>query len=104
MGTLETNGLVMITLIYTKQIIHLSGPVAENSFFACDRFILVLGQKGDLTTHNPQIIWYARMPLKGTCLLTKFQPLILWVNQHPIRLILGLSDHVLPPGFFGMLC
>ena len=53
MRTLESNGLVMITLIYTKQIIHLSGPVAENSFFARDRFILVLGQKGDLTTRHP---------------------------------------------------
>ena len=65
-GTLESNGLVMITLFYTKQIIHLSGPVAENSFFARDRFILVLGQKGDLTTRHPQIIWYARLPLKYT--------------------------------------
>ena len=83
MGTLENNGLVMITLIYAKQIIHLSGPVAENSFFACDRFILVLGQKGDLTKRHPQIIWYARMPLKCTCLLTKFQPLILWGKSTP---------------------
>ena len=66
MRTLESNGLVMITLIYTKQIIHLSGPVAENSFFARDRFILVLGQKGDLTTSHPQIIWYAKLPLKYT--------------------------------------
>ena len=54
-GTLESNGLVMIT-----------NPVAENSFFARDRFILVLGQKGDLTTRHPQIIWYARLPLKYT--------------------------------------
>ena len=54
----------MITLIYTKQVIHLSGPVDETSFFARDRFILVLGQKGDLTTRYPQIIWYARPPLK----------------------------------------
>ena len=62
----------MITLIYTKQIIHLSGPVAENSFFARDRFILVLEQKGDLTRRHPQIIWCARMPLKYTkmCLFT----------------------------------
>ena len=66
MGTLESNGLVMITLIYTKQIIHLSGPVAGNSFFARDRFILVLGRKGDLTTRHPQIICYARLPLKYT--------------------------------------
>ena len=66
MGKLESNGLVMITLIYTKQIIHLSGPVAENSFFACDRFTLVLGRKGDLTTRHPQIICYARLPLKYT--------------------------------------
>ena len=63
---LESNGLVMITLIYTKQIIDLSGPVAENSFFARDRFISVLGQKGDLTTRHPQIIWYTRLPLKYT--------------------------------------
>ena len=62
----------MITLIYTKQIIHLSGPVDENSFLARDRFILVLGRKGDLTTSYPQIIWYARLPLKYTnmCLFT----------------------------------
>ena len=53
----------MITLIYTKQIIHLSGPVDKTSFFAHDRIIVVLGQKGDLTTHYPQIIWYARLPL-----------------------------------------
>ena len=59
-----SNGLTMITLIYTKQVIHLSGPVDETSFFARDRFILVLGQKGDLTTRYPQIIWYARPPLK----------------------------------------
>ena len=63
MGTL---GLIMITLIYAKQIIHLSGPVDENSFFARDRFILVLGQKGDLTTGYPQTIWYASLPLKCT--------------------------------------
>ena len=66
METLGSNGLIMITLIYTKQIIHLSGPVDENSFFARDRLILVLGQKGDLTTRYPQIIWYARLPLKYT--------------------------------------
>ena len=53
----------MITLIYTKQIIHLSGSVDETSFFARDRLILMLGQKGDLTTRYPQI-WYARLPLK----------------------------------------
>ena len=53
MGTLENNGLIMITLIYTKQIIHLSGPVDERSFFARDRLILMLGKEGDLTTHYP---------------------------------------------------
>ena len=63
---MESNGLVMITLIYTKQIIHLSGLVAENSFFSRDRFILVLGRKGDLTTRHPQIICYGRLPLKYT--------------------------------------
>ena len=49
----------MITLIYTKEIIHLNGRVDETSFFARDRFILVLEQKGDLTTRYPlpQIIW-----------------------------------------------
>ena len=41
-GTLGSNGLIMITLIYTKQIIHLSGPVDETSFFARDRLMLVL--------------------------------------------------------------
>ena len=66
MGTLGSNGLIMIILIYTRQIIHLSGPVDETSFFARNRLILVLGQKGDLTTRYPQIIWYARLPLKYT--------------------------------------
>ena len=66
MGTLGSNGLIMIILIYTKQIIHLSGPVEETSSFACDRLILVLGQKSDLTTRYPQIIWYARLPLTYT--------------------------------------
>ena len=56
----------MITLIYAKQIIHLSNPEDETSFFARDRLILVLGQKGDLTTRYPQIIWYARLPSKYT--------------------------------------
>ena len=64
MGKLGSNGLIMITLIYTKQVIHLSSPVDENSFFSRDRLILVLGQKGDLTTRYPQVIWYARLPLK----------------------------------------
>ena len=66
MGTLGSNGLIMITFIYTKQIIHLSGPVDETSVYARDKLILVLGQKGDLTTCYPQIIWYARLPLKYT--------------------------------------
>ena len=66
MGTLRSNRLIMITFIYTKQIIHLSGPVDETSFYARDRLILVLGQKGDLTTRYTQIIWYARLPLKYT--------------------------------------
>ena len=63
-GTLRGNILIMITFICTKQIIHLSGPVDETSFYARDRLILVLGQKGDLTTRYTQIIWYARLPLK----------------------------------------
>ena len=54
----------MITLLYTKQIIHLSGPVDETSFFAGNRHILVLGQKSILTRRYPQIVWYARLPLK----------------------------------------
>ena len=66
MGTFDSNGLIMITLIYIRQIFHLSGPVDETTFSACDRLILVLGQKGDLTTSYPQIIWYARVPLKYT--------------------------------------
>ena len=66
MGTLVINGLIMITLICTKEIIHLSGPVGETRLFARYRLILVLEQKGDLTTHYPQIIWYARLPLKYT--------------------------------------
>ena len=50
MGILGSNGLIMITLICTKQIIHLGGPVDETSFIAHDRLILLLEQKGDLTT------------------------------------------------------
>ena len=58
MGTLGNDGPIMITLTYAKQIIDLSGPVDETSFFPPrDRLILVLGQKGELTTHYPQIIW-----------------------------------------------
>ena len=81
MGELESNELIMITLINTKQIIHVSGPMDETSFSACDKLILVLRQKGDLTTRYPQIMWYNRLPMKlltCTCLLTKFQPRILW--------------------------
>ena len=63
MGTFVSNRLIMITLILIE-IIHLSGPVHETRFFARDRLILVLGQKGDLTTRFSQIIWYARLPLK----------------------------------------
>ena len=66
MGTLGSNGLIMITFTYTKQIIHLSGLVDETSFYARDRLILVLGQKGDLTTRYPHIIWYTRLLLKYT--------------------------------------
>ena len=55
-----------MTLIHTKKIVHLSGPLDETSFFARDRFILVLGQKGDLATRDPKIICYARLPLKYT--------------------------------------
>ena len=55
----------MITLILIE-IIHLSDPVDDTIFFARNRLILVLGQKGDLTTRHPQIIWYARLPLKYT--------------------------------------
>ena len=38
----------------------------RTSFYARDRLILVLGQKGDLTTLYRQTIWYARLPLKYT--------------------------------------
>ena len=55
----------MITLILIE-IIHLSDPVDDTSFFARNRLILVFGQKGDLTTRHPQIIWYAKLPLKYT--------------------------------------
>ena len=37
----------MITLIYTKQSINLSGPVDDTGFFVRNRLILVLGQKGN---------------------------------------------------------
>ena len=78
MGALGSNGLIVITLIYTKQIIHLNGTVDETSFFARDRVILALGKKGDLTTRSdPQIIWYATLRLKYTNMylfMTQFQP------------------------------
>ena len=72
MGTLGSNGLTMMTLIYTKQIIHVSGPLDVTSFFVCDKvtsfFVreLVLRQKGDLATCYPQIICYPRLLLKYT--------------------------------------
>ena len=56
----------MITLIYTKEIIHLSGPMDEASFFARGKLILVVGPKSDLATRYLQIISYARLPLKYT--------------------------------------
>ena len=62
-GILGSYGLIMITLIYIKEIIHLSG---WDYFFARKRLILVLEQKGDLITYYRQIIWYARLPLKYT--------------------------------------
>ena len=40
-GTLRSSGLIMITLIYAKQIIYVKGPVYETSFFARDSLILV---------------------------------------------------------------
>ena len=64
MGKLVSNGLIMITLIYSKEIIHLSGSVDGTKFFARDRLILVLGQKVDLTIMLPQIIWCSTLPLK----------------------------------------
>ena len=64
MGTLGSNGLIMMTLIYTKQIIHVTVLLDEISFFARDRLLLVLGQKGDLATRYLQIICYARLLLK----------------------------------------
>ena len=93
MGTLGSNGLIMITLIYTKQIIHLSGPVDQTSFFVRDRLILVLGQKGDLTKRYTQITWYARLPLKYTNMFVYWQNFShesYGVNQYPIRVIFGL--------------
>ena len=66
MGTLRSNGLIMMILVYTKQIIHVSGPLDETSFFARDRLIFVLGQKGDLATCYSQIICYARLLLNYT--------------------------------------
>ena len=66
MGTLESNGLIMMTLIYTKKIIYVIVALDETSFFARDRRILVLGQKGDLATRYPQIICYTRLLLKYT--------------------------------------
>ena len=64
MKTFESNILIMVTLIYTKQIIHLSSLLDETSFFVRDKLILVLQQKDDLDTWYTQIIWYARLPLK----------------------------------------
>ena len=45
---------LLITLIYAKQIIHLSGPVDEANFFAHDSAFLVLDKKGNITTHYSQ--------------------------------------------------
>ena len=70
----------MITLIYTKQIIHLSSPLDETSVFARDRLIWVLGEKGDLTARYPQIIWYAKLPLKHTCNIYLFTDKISAMN------------------------
>ena len=64
MKTSGSNRLIMIALIYAKLIIHLSGH--QTIFLALHRLILVLGQKGDLTTRYPKIIWHARLPLKYT--------------------------------------
>ena len=66
MGTLRSNKSILIILIYTKQIIQLSGPLDETSFFARNRLILVLGQRCVLATRYSQIIWHARLPLKYT--------------------------------------
>ena len=101
MWTLGSNESIMLTL-NTKQIIHLSGPEDETSFFAQDRLILVLGQKGDLTTRFPQIIGYARVPLKYTNMhlfTDNFTHESYGVNQYPTEVILRSSDHVLPPEF-----
>ena len=80
----------------------------ETSFFASDKLILVLGQKGDLTTRYPQIIWYARLPVKYTnmylFLVQNFCHESYGVNQYPIGVILGPSDHVLSRIFwYGLL-
>ena len=106
METLGNNGLIIITLIYTKRTIRLSGPMDEPSFFVCDRLILVLAQKGALTTRYPQIIWYARLSLKYTNMYLftdKNSAMNLMggrgVNQYPIGLILGSSGYVLPSDF-----
>ena len=109
MGTLGNNGLIMKAFIDTKQIIHLSGPVDETSFFARDRLILVLGQKGDLTTCYPQIIWYARLQFKYANMYlfidkAKFQPWILWGKSIPHWGNFGVIWPCLTPGIFGMLC
>ena len=54
MGTLGNDGLIMITFIYTNEIILLTGPVDETSFYALDRLILVLGQKDVMTKRYPK--------------------------------------------------
>ena len=92
MGTLGSNGLIMMTLIYTKQTIHVIVLLDEISFFARDRLLLVLGQKGDLATRYLQIICYAR-------LLLKYTNMYLFTDKVSTMNLWGLSDHVLPPYF-----
>ena len=66
MGILGSNGLTMMTLIYIKQNIHVSGLLDVTSFFVHDRLILVLRQKGDIAICYPQLICYRRLLLKYT--------------------------------------
>ena len=91
MGTLGNNELIMITLIYTKEIIHLSGPVDER-------------QKVDLPTRYSKIIWYVRLRLKYTNMYIpvywqNFSYESYGVNQYSIGIIFGSSDHVFFPDF-----
>ena len=73
----------------------------ETNFFARDRLILVLGQKGDRVTRYPQIICYATIEIYWHVPVYwhNLSKISFGVNQYPNGVNLGSSDHVLPTDF-----